>query len=83
MRSVWWIPTTPKREKTFGQHPTQKPLDLMRRIIVGFSAGGSTVLDPFMGSGTTGVACKELGRNFTGIEMNQQYFEIAKKRMGA
>ena len=83
MRSVWWIPTTPKREKTFGQHPTQKPLDLMRRIIVGFSAGGSNVLDPFMGSGTTGVACKELGRNFTGIEMNQQYFEIAKTRMGA
>ena len=82
MRSVWWIPTTPKREKSFGRHPTQKPLDLMRRIITGFSAPGSIVLDPFMGSGTTGVACKELGRRFIGIEMSQEFFEVAKNRMG-
>lgn len=82
LRSVWWIPTTPAREKTFGRHPTQKPLALMERLILAFTEKGANVLDPFMGSGTTGLACKNHDRKFTGIELNEEYFEIAKKRMG-
>ena len=59
-------------------HPTQKPLPLMRWC-VGFTAG--TVLDPFMGSGTTGVACAQLGRKFIGIEIEPRYFDIACRRI--
>ena len=62
-------------------HPTQKPCDLFKYIIETYSQGGATILDPFMGSGTTGVACKELGRNFIGIEIEKKYFDIAKRRI--
>jgi site-specific DNA-methyltransferase (adenine-specific) len=65
------------------QHPTQKPLPLMRTLVEQFTDPGDVVLDPFMGSGTTGVACKELGRSFIGIEMNPDYFAIAKARIEA
>lgn len=62
------------------QHPTQKPLALMEWCI-GFLPGGCTILDPFMGSGTTGVAAVKLGRKFTGIEIDPGYFDIACKRI--
>lgn len=62
-------------------HPTQKPIKLMERIIIDFTEPGATVLDPFMGSGTTGVACAKTGRNFIGIEIDPHYFEIAKRRI--
>lgn len=62
-------------------HPTVKPLKLMSYLITLFSREGDTVLDPFMGSGTTGVACKNTGRSFIGIELDEEYFEIAKKRI--
>lgn len=62
-------------------HPTVKPLKLMSYLITLFSREGDTVLDPFMGSGTTGVACKNTGRNFIGIELDEEYFEIAEKRI--
>ena len=62
-------------------HPTQKPLPLMRWVLERASSPGDTILDPFMGSGTTGVACVQNGRNFIGIEISEQYFEIAKKRI--
>ena len=62
-------------------HPTQKPLVLMKRIILDFTNEGDTVLDPFMGSGTTGVACVETGRNFIGCEISPEYFSIAEKRI--
>jgi DNA modification methylase len=62
-------------------HPTQKPTDLIKWILEQYSIGGGVVLDPFMGSGTTGVACKMLGRKFIGIEIDKTYFEIAKKRI--
>ena len=62
-------------------HPTQKPKPLMGMILTDFSKDGQTILDPFMGSGTTGVACKELGRNFIGIEISEKYFNIAQKRI--
>ena len=62
-------------------HPTQKPLDLIRRIILCSTDVGDTVLDPFMGSGTTAVACKQLRRNFIGFELSQKYVDIANKRL--
>jgi site-specific DNA-methyltransferase (adenine-specific) len=63
------------------QHPTQKPVALMEYLIKTYTNEGETVLDFTMGSGTTGVACKNLNRNFIGIELDKEYFEIAKKRI--
>ena len=60
-------------------HPTEKPVSLMKQLIQ--CNVGDLVLDPFMGSGTTGVACKELGRNFIGIEIDPKYFKIAQQRI--
>lgn len=61
-------------------HPTQKPIDLMSWCL-GFADKAATVLDPFMGSGTTGVACAQLGKSFTGIERERKYFDIAVERI--
>ncbi|MDI6732348.1 MAG: site-specific DNA-methyltransferase [Planctomycetota bacterium] len=63
------------------EHPTEKPLKLMRHLIEVNSNPGDTIMDIFMGSGTTGVACKELGRNFIGIELSPKYCEIAERRI--
>jgi site-specific DNA-methyltransferase (adenine-specific) len=63
-------------------HPAEKPLDLMRWIVKNSTRPGDLVLDPFCGSGTTGVACSELGRDFIGIEIDPDYCEIARKRIG-
>lgn len=66
------------------QHPTQKPLSLMAWCIRMMRLGnGAVVFDPFMGSGTTGVACVKMGRKFIGIEIEPKYFEIAKQRIQA
>ena len=62
-------------------HPTTKPLPLMRELVALFSDPGELVLDPFAGSGSTGVACRQLGRRFLGWELNRDYFEIACRRM--
>ncbi len=62
------------------EHPTQKPVELMQWCI-GFTPNAQTILDPFMGSGTTGVACASLGRSFIGIEREPTYFDIACKRI--
>lgn len=64
-----------------GEHPTEKPRKLMAEIIADFTSPGQTVLDPFMGSGTTGVAAVQLGRNFIGIERDERYFDIACERI--
>lgn len=64
-------------------HGAQKPLELIEKLVLGFSNRGDTVLDCFMGSGTTGVACKNLGRNFIGIELDETYYQIATKRIEA
>lgn len=82
LRSVWWIPSTPRSQKKLGAHPTQKPLSLLERVVLAFTNPGDTVLDPFMGSGTTGVVCAKLDRSFVGIEREYEYFELAKRRMG-
>jgi site-specific DNA-methyltransferase (adenine-specific) len=63
------------------EHPTQKPLSLIRHLVSDFTNPGDTILDPFMGSGTTGVACIQTGRNFIGIERERKYFEIAERRI--
>ena len=64
-----------------GFHPTQKSLGLMEKLVLIHSNEGDTVLDPFMGSGTTGVACANTGRRFIGIELDPEYFAIAKQRI--
>lgn len=77
----WWNINQVKnvsKEKT--NHPCQMPLEVMKNII-GILPEGYIILDPFMGSGTTGVACKQLNRDFIGIELDKKYFEIAKKRI--
>ena len=81
MKDVWQFSITKKSEKKYGKHPTQKPLDLMRRIIKASSNEGDLVLDPFMGSGTTGVAAIELNRKFIGIDIEKEYFQLAIKRI--
>ena len=63
-------------------HPTQKPVALFEYLIETYTNEGETVLDNCMGSGTTGVACKNLNRNFIGIELDEGYFKIAKERIG-
>jgi len=62
-------------------HPTQKPTELMRMILKDFTKDGETILDPFMGSGSTGVACQLENRKFIGIEKDENYFAIAEKRI--
>ena len=65
-----------------GLHPTQKPVALLEYLIKTYTNPGETVLDPVMGSGSTGVACINTGRNFIGIEKNEHYFQVAKERIG-
>lgn len=62
-------------------HSTQKPVDLLQYLLEKFSDKGDTVLDPFMGSGSTGVACVNTNRKFIGIELDKTYFELAKNRI--
>ena len=62
-------------------HPTEKPVDLLQFYIANSSNEGDIVLDPFMGSGSTGVAAKNLGRDFIGIELDENYFKIAQERI--
>lgn len=81
MRSVWSIPHTPQREKSHGKHPTQKPIDLLYRIIRASTNERDIILDPFCGSGTTGVVAKILNRNFVGIDTSEEFLDITKKRL--
>ena len=63
------------------QHPTQKPTEVIRKILNDFSEPNQTILDPFLGSGTTAIACQELHRNFIGIEISPEYCKIAEDRL--
>jgi len=81
MRSVWSIPTPAKSEKEFGKHPTQKPLSLLKRIVIASTNEGDTILDPFNGGGTTGIAATIIGnRKYVGIDINEEYLELTKKK---
>lgn len=71
---------TPKSEKKEGKHPTQKPLGLLKRIIEASTNKGDLILDPFNGSGTTGIAAKMLNRKYIGIEQEEEYLELTVKR---
>ena len=73
---------TSKKEKIDGGHPTQKPVEVMEWLIKRLSNENDIILDPFMGSGSTGVACKNTNRSFIGIELNENYYNIAVKRLG-
>jgi DNA modification methylase len=79
VRHLWSGPYQKVREARF--HPTQKPADVMRWCIEQLPPDCVTILDPFMGSGTTGVACARLGRSFIGIEIEPKYFDIACRRI--
>lgn len=80
-RNVWAIPLTPRKEKWAGEHPTQKPIELLRRIILSTSRKEETVLDPFLGSGTTSFVAKILGRNSIGIEKDEKWLPLIRKRL--
>jgi site-specific DNA-methyltransferase (adenine-specific) len=73
--------TIPRMHSSEREHQTEKPVDLMKQLLTVVSADGATILDPFMGSGSTGVACVKLGRRFIGIEIEPTYFEIACRRI--
>ena len=78
------LPDVQEYKKVNGKdmlHPTQKPIDMLEIFIENNSDEGNVILDPFMGSGSTGVACKNTGRNFIGMELDETYFNIAKERI--
>ena len=81
MRSVWSLTTPKKAEKKHGKHPTQKPLDLLKRIVLSSTNKGDIVLDPFTGSSTTGIAAIMNGRKFIGIDMEEKYLDLSIKRI--
>ena len=80
MRSVWAIGTPKPEEKKFGKHPTQKPLDLLRRITAASTNKGNIILDPFTGSSTTGLAAVVNGRKFIGIDTEKKYLDLSVER---
>ena len=81
MKDVWTGALTPKSEKAEGKHPTQKPEYLLERIILASTQEGDLILDPFVGSGTTSVVAKRLGRRSFGIDSSEEYLDIAKRRL--
>jgi len=81
MKSIWAIPPPGKEEKTFGKHPTQKPIRLLDRIIRASTVEGDLILDPFIGSGTTAIAAASNGRACVGIEIEQDYLALAALRL--
>ncbi len=82
-KRTYYVTTKNLQDKKLYKHPTIKPLEIIQNLIINSSQDGDTVLDCFMGSGTTGVACLNMGRRFIGIEIDKDYFEIAKKRINS
>jgi len=81
MRSVWSIPTPTPKEKKFGKHPTQKPLALLKRIVLASTKPGDIIFDPFNGSGTTGIAATMIGnRKYIGCDLDKNYINLTIKR---
>ena len=81
MRSVWSISTPSKSEKLSGKHPTQKPLQLLERIILSSTYENDLVLDPFTGSSTTGIISKKHNRKFIGIDKSREYLDLSINRI--
>lgn len=80
-KKKYYVTPTNKEDKKLYKHPTIKPVDIIENLIINSSKENDVVLDCFMGSGTTGVACMNTNRNFIGIEINEKYFNIAKERI--
>ncbi len=82
MQTVWKFNAAGRAEKAHGKHPTQKPIALIDRCLRASTNPGDVILDPFMGSGSTGVAALQLGRSFVGFESVEEYVEMAARRLG-
>lgn len=83
MKNVWRFTAPAKTEKTLGKHPTQKPIALIERCLLASTSAGETVLDPFAGSGTTGVAAINTNRRFLGCEIDLRHARLGAKRINA
>ena len=81
MKDVWLMGRPKKEEKKFGKHPTQKPEEIIERMIHASTQQNDIVLDMFNGSGTTGVVCARNKRNYIGIESDKSYCELSRKRI--
>ena len=81
MKNIWEFQSPSKKEKEQGKHPTQKPISLIDRIIRASTIEGDIVLDPFNGSGTTGIASYRLKRKYIGIEQNKEFIGLSEKRL--
>ena len=79
MKTVWSIKPPARKEKSFGKHPTQKPIELLDRIILASTDPGGLVFDPFAGSSTTGVAAVYHGRKFVGCELERKFYSNIQK----
>lgn len=82
-KDIWRLPAVGSWEKIQGKHPTQKPLGLLSRIILSSTQKGDLILDPFSGSGTTGIASILLDRKYIGIEQELEFLELSKRRYQA
>lgn len=80
MKDVWETSLTKPSEKKCGKHPTQKPLELLEKIIISSTDEGDVILDPFNGSGTTGIMANRLNRKYIGIEQEKEYLDLTIKR---
>ncbi len=80
MKDVWLLPAMQKWEKSCGKHPTQKPLSVLTRIILASTRPEAWILDPFTGASTTGIAANLLGRRFLGIDLDEEYLQLSRKR---
>ena len=81
MRSVWSIYPPKREEKVFGKHPTQKPIELLRRCILASTPENAIILDPFNGGGTTGIATEIVrNRKYIGIDLEQSYLDLTIQR---
>lgn len=80
MTDVWRLPAIAKWEKSCGKHPTQKPLGVLTRLLQASTKPNDWVLDPFSGSGTTGIAANLLGRKYLGLEIEEEFLAMSKAR---
>ena len=81
MKTVWRIKPPTNQEKSFGKHPTQKPLQLLERIVLASTNENDLIFDPFSGSSTTGIAAIKNNRKFVGCELDSEYIKLSKKRL--
>ena len=79
-KDVWESSLTKQSEKKYGKHPTQKPMQILEKIILASTNEGDLILDPFNGSGTTGIVANKLNRRYIGIDLEKNYLDITIKR---